>query len=53
MKGTKTEENNANKANMTNKRDTRAKGKVSEKIRGKSGKKRENEERERTMTFFK
>ena len=49
MKGTKTEENNANKANMTNRRDTRAKEKVSEKIRGKSGKKRErtNHERER------
>ena len=53
MKGTKTEENNAIKANMTNRRDTRAKDKESEKIHGKSGKKRENEERERTMTFLK
>ena len=53
MKRTKTEENTANKANMTNRRDTRAKEKVSEKILGKSGKKRENEPRERTMTFMK
>ena len=53
MKGTKTEENTANKANMTNRRDTRAKEKVSEKNLGKSGKKRENEPRERTMTFMK
>ena len=51
MKGTKTEENNAKKANMTNRRDTRAKDKESEKIHGKSVKKRERTTRENDDIF--